>query len=201
MTILDRARWAGVVGPAGFVGAWVLGGTLADDYSPVQDAISRLAAVDAPTRGLMNAGFTCFGLAVPVFASALRREGGTSWVAATGAGVFTLGVALVPLGASPGRDMLHGVLAGAGYVALALTPVLASSTLRAQGRNRAAKIALFIGAVAGVSLAATVLGPAHGLFQRLGLTTVDAWLVWKAVSMARDDTARPDAALRATSGR
>ena len=42
-----------------------------------------------------------------------------------------------------------------------------------------------------VSLIATVAGPAHGLFQRVGLTIGDAWIVATALSMtSRDPHAR-----------
>jgi len=36
-----------------------------------------------------------------------------------------------------------------------------------------------------VCLLATVAGPAHGLFQRLGLTIGDAWIVATAVALTR----------------
>ena len=38
---------------------------------------------------------------------------------------------------------------------------------------------------AGLCLLATVAGPAHGLFQRLGLTIGDAWIVATAVVLLR----------------
>ncbi|MGB4746437.1 MAG: DUF998 domain-containing protein, partial [Candidatus Microthrix parvicella] len=47
----------GIVGPAAFIGAWVAGTVVLDGYSPITDAISRLAAVGADTRWLMSTGF------------------------------------------------------------------------------------------------------------------------------------------------
>jgi hypothetical protein len=44
---------------------------LTKGYSPVQESISRLAAVGAPKRRLMTAGFVCFGVAVPAYGVAL----------------------------------------------------------------------------------------------------------------------------------
>ena len=35
----------GIVGPAAFIGAWVAGTVVLDGYSPITDAISRLAAL------------------------------------------------------------------------------------------------------------------------------------------------------------
>jgi hypothetical protein len=46
----------GLLAPTSFVAAWLVGGLVADDYDPLQDAISRLAAEGAPTRPLMTAG-------------------------------------------------------------------------------------------------------------------------------------------------
>ena len=63
---------AGVVGPSAFVAAWAIAGARRDGYSPVDDAISRLAEVGASSRPVMNAGFVTFGVAVPTFAVAAR---------------------------------------------------------------------------------------------------------------------------------
>ena len=62
-----------MIGPAAFVTAWAANGAATKGYSPIDDAISRLAAVGTTTRPFMTAGFVCFGLAVPIYASALRR--------------------------------------------------------------------------------------------------------------------------------
>ena len=117
----------GLVGPSAFVAAWLGAGAAADGYSPVEDAISRLAAQGAATRAVMTGGFVAFGIGVPLYAAALRRTlPGCAWVAATASGVATLGVALFPLDQSRAGDRMHAVFAGAGYAALALTPVLAA---------------------------------------------------------------------------
>jgi hypothetical membrane protein len=179
-----RASLGGVVGPTVFVAAWVTAGIATDGYSPVDDAISRLAAKGAPTQALMTVGFVAFGIGVPLYAIALRRVvPGCAWAAAAVSGLATLGVAFCPLDSSSVMDRLHGVFAGAGYAALAITPLFAAGPLRRAGHSRAAAASIVIGSVAGVCLAATVVGPAHGLFQRIGLTTVDAWLVATAVAI------------------
>ena len=46
---------------------------MAVDYSPITDAISRLAAVGADTRVLMSAGFLGFSTASIPAAGAVRR--------------------------------------------------------------------------------------------------------------------------------
>ena len=172
----------GVVGPAGFVAAWVGAGVATRGYSPVHDAISELASVHAPTRTAMTAGLVCFGAAVPAYAAALRVSvPGRAWIAAATTGVATLGVAAFPLHHSPAIDTVHGACAAVGYASLALTPLLAARSLA--GRWATASTA--VGVLAGACLAATVLGPAHGFFQRAGLTIGDVWLAASAVALLR----------------
>lgn len=153
------------------------------------DAISRLAAAHAPTRWAMTAGFVCFGVAVPAYAVAWRRAVGrpAGW-ALTSTGLATLGVAALPLGTSAVIDAAHGAMAGIGYLTLAAAPLLSVAPLAAQGRRRAAIASAAVGALSGASLIATLAGPAHGLFQRAGLTLGDLWLAAGAVVLLR---ARP----------
>jgi hypothetical membrane protein len=187
---VDRATRAAAagegVGPVAFVAAWVATGATASHYSPVNDAISRLAALHAPTRTAMTAGFVVFGIGVPCYAYALHRAmNGWAWLTAAATGLATLGVAAMPLDRSTAGDRLHGVFAGVGYVTLAATPLLASPQLRRAGRIVAARVSIVAGAVAGTSLALTLGASAHGLFQRTGLTAGDAWLVASAVAIIR----------------
>jgi hypothetical membrane protein len=163
----------------------VIAGVRAKGYSPANDAISRLAAADAPTRWLMTAGFVCFGIGVPVFSIVLRRTvPGPAWVAAAVSGFATLGVAASPIHVSSTVSAIHGVCASIGYIALALVPLLAAPTLRRQARHRAAAASIIVAAVVGACLGATSVAEANGLFQRLGLTIVDAWLVAAAIALA-----------------
>jgi hypothetical membrane protein len=181
-------RWwvGGLVGPSAFVAAWVGAGAATEGYSPVEDAISRLAAQGASTRAVMTGGFVAFGIGVPLYAVTLRRTlPGGAWLAASASGLATLGVALFPLDQSPAGDRMHAVFAGAGYAALAVTPVLAARPLWRRGQRGAAVASVLIGAASGFCLGATAVGPAHGLFQRVGLTLVDAWLAATAVAIAR----------------
>jgi hypothetical membrane protein len=172
----------GIVGPVAFVTAWALCGRATPGYAPTHDAISELARIGATTRTAMTAGFTVFGIAVVLYAQALRRwVDGPAWITATACGLATLGVAAVPLGSI--SDGLHGTLAVVGYVTLAATPVLASRPLRRAGRVRAAAASVATGLACGAALAASLVGPHHGGFQRLGLTIGDAWLVASAIVM------------------
>ena len=186
--VLDGIRLraaGGVVGPAAFVAAWSLAGLSARHYSATHDAISRLAETGAPTRVAMTAGFVAFGIGVAVYATALRLTlDGWAWATAFATGVATLGVAAVPLG-SPTSDAVHGCFATVGYVTLAATPLLASRPLGRSGRSAWARASVLSGIVSGACLVATLPGPAHGLFQRLGLGAVDVWIVATAIVMVR----------------
>lgn len=168
-----------VAGPVAFVGAWVLAARGIAGYSYVRDAISRTAAVDAPDRGLMTAGFLTYSVGVGLGALALREAlPGRAWVAAAVSAAGTAGVALAPLDVSDTVDTLHGVAATIGYAGLAATPLLAARPLADAGATRAAKASITMGVVIAAALAATVVASdASGLAQRVGLTTGDAWLI------------------------
>jgi hypothetical membrane protein len=179
------ATFAGVAAPAAFIGAWVGSGAAADGYSPVHDAISELARVGASTRPWMTGGLVAFGVGLPVFAAGLRRAvAGPAWMAATAAGLSSLAVAAIPL--RSGEDVPgHAVAAAGAYLTLAAVPLLAARPLARMGRRRWARASVGVGAIAGVLLAGTAAGPAHGLLQRMGLTLLDAWVVAAALTLVR----------------
>jgi Protein of unknown function (DUF998) len=175
-----------VIGPAVFIGAWALSATVTSgEYSSIDDAISRLAAIGADTRPLMTAGFVGFGIALPIYATALRCSvGGAAWVTAATTGVATLAVAATPLDHSAAVDRWHGVFAGIGYVTLAATPLLAARPLIRQGHRALARLGLVAGAVSALSLILTTTPLPSGLFQRLGLTAGDVWIAASALAIA-----------------
>ena len=173
------------MGPIAFVAAWAVLGRRAPDYSPVDDAISRLAASGAEDRIAMTAGMVAFGVGVPMYGLALRAAlRGPAWAFATTSGLATLGVAAFPLG-SPARDATHGVFAGLAYASLAATPLAAAAPLARAGESHWARWSVAVGVVSAVSLAATVLGPASGLLQRVGLTVTDGWIVATSIGIIR----------------
>jgi len=186
MTQRQALAWGGVVGPTGFAAAWATAGALTKGYSPVHEAISHLAAVRAPTRWLMGAGFVCFGVAVPAYSSALRNSlGGRAWLAAATTGVATLGAGAFPLDTSPTTDRVHRGFAVIASSSLALTPVLAAQTLSARGHGRAAAASRLVGAMSGGCLVASAFVPTEGLWQRIGLSLSDGWLAASAVAILR----------------
>lgn len=177
--MFGRLAWGGVIGPAAFIGAWAIGGAVTSrNYSPVDDTISQLAAVGAPTRVLMTSGMIAFGLALPVYAVALRRAlPGPAWIAAAATGLSTLAVAAVPLDRSDLVDTLHLVAAGTGYVTLAAVPLLARRHLVAAGHPRLAALGVAMAGISAVSLPTSLVVEQTGLFQRLGLTASDVFLM------------------------
>lgn len=184
------AAVCGIAAPLAFVGAWVVGGLTTDGYDSLSDAISQLAREGAPTRALMTTGFLAFGVLLPVWAFRLGRELESVAVrnAAAVAGIATLGVALLPLTREGGQsqDAGHAVAAGIGYVAMALTPLLASGPLRRLGHERAAGTSAVVGVVSALALIGTVLVvDRSGGMQRLGLTVVDLWHVAAATWVLR----------------
>lgn len=178
------AAWGLVVGPVAFVSAWAVGGVRMPDYSPVHDAISRLAAVGSPERALMTTGFVVYGVAVMAGALAVRSSiVGRAWPAVLVNGLATLAVAALPLDVSATSDQAHGAAATVGYVSLALVPALAAGPLSQAGHRRAAIASVAASVGIGVCLALTVVADAKGAFQRTGLGLGDVWLVAAGISL------------------
>ncbi|MGY6500990.1 MAG: DUF998 domain-containing protein [Acidimicrobiales bacterium] len=182
----------GIVGPTAFVGAWVVGSAIADGYSLLEDPISRLAAVGVDTRPLMTGGFVVFGLSLPLYAAALRRSvEGPAWIAAATTGIATLAVAATPLDRSATVDAWHGVAAGAGYLTLVAVPLLAARPLFRSGHRTLAGAGVVAGAISATALVLTATALPTGLFQRIGLTVTDLWIVASAAAMWRGVLGRP----------
>ena len=176
--------WAGVAGPVTFITSWAAAGALTPGYSPLEEPVSRLAAAGAPHRPLMNAGFLVFAAAMPLYAVPLRSVlPGRAWLTAVACGVGSAGIAATPLGFSDGLDAAHAAAAGSTYLAMAVLPVAAAGSLARSGRQRAAQMSAAVGVVAGACLAASIVAEPVGLFQRAGLTLVDAWIVTSAVAI------------------
>ena len=172
----------GVLAPTTFVAGWAVLGARTQGYDPLADAISRLAAEGAATRTGMTACFVVFGLLIPVWAGTLARELDRPVLrpVVTVAGLATLAVAALPLTEQGGQlqDAGHAAAAFTGYVAMALTPLVAAPAL-APGARR---LSVATGALSAVSLTVSIVTGSGGA-QRLGLTVVDAWHVVVASSV------------------
>jgi hypothetical protein len=103
-------------------------------------------------------------------------------MAAIATGGCTLGVAATPLGGWSG-DAVHATFAGLGYAAIVALPLLASTPFARTGRAGWARASVLTGTISAIWLLASTFGPAHGLFQRLGLTLADAWIVATASAL------------------
>ncbi len=182
-----------VAGPAAFISGWVVGGRRMPDYSPVNDAISRIAAVGSPERTAMTAAFVTYEASVIVGSTALRSSPlRRCWSFAAVNAAATVAVAARPLDHSSTMDAWHGVAAGIGYVSITGLQLASAKPLRATGHDRAAVLALVGGATSGLCLIATTVTDANGFFQRLGLTVGDVWLVAVGVALFRASrTSRP----------
>lgn len=186
-----------VAGPLAFVAAWAVGGARTPGYSPIDQAISRIAEVGAPEQATMTAGFVAYGGAVLVGSLALRGSPlARCWPFAAVNGAATIAVAATPLERSELVDALHSVAAATGYLSITALPLVAAPILADLGHRRAAAASVAVGAVAGAALVATNLTEANGLFQRIGLTAGDAWLaavgaaLWSASRRAAPATGR-----------
>lgn len=177
----------GIVGPLAFIAAWLIAGTITSrSYSPIDDAISRLAAVGSDTRWLMTCGFVVFGVGVMTFARTVRRAlDGPAWIALLTTGLATLGVAATPLDASTTVDSLHAAMAFTGYASLIGVPMLCARPVGRVGRRKLAIAAWVSAAVATVALVLSIAHPTTGVWQRIGLTAGDAWIVALAVTIVR----------------
>jgi hypothetical protein len=180
----------GVLGPPVFVGTWAIAGLTTKGFSSVEGAISDLAAVGAPTRVAMTLGFVVFGLGLFAFGFALRETlAGNAWIAALATGACTIAVAATPLGGwAP--DAVHATFAGLGYATLVALPLLAARPLARLDRRAGARASVLIAAISAACLLASTLGPAHGLWQRLGLTAGDVWIVAIASAIVADSGQR-----------
>ena len=174
----------GIAAPVVFVVGWAVLGARTAGYDPVAQAISSLAREGAPTRPAMTACFVVFGVLICVWAPVLARTLAVPALrpVVTLAGLATLAVAALPLthAGGSGQDAAHSAAAFTGYVAMALTPLVAARGLH--GRSRTAS--LLVAVVSAAALAGSIVTGSGGL-QRLGLTVVDVWHVVLATAVLR----------------
>jgi hypothetical protein len=79
---------------------------------------------------------------------------------------------------TPTSGTVHAVFAALGYATLATVPLAASRRLLADGHPSVARVSIVVGLATGALLAASAVGaPAHGLTQRAGLSSGDAWVL------------------------
>jgi len=186
----QRDHWlasGAIWGPGLFIISWAVGGFLVPGYNPLEDHISSLAAVNAPSRLLMNLGFASFAIGVGMAAWRLARVIGNGAALALACNaLFVFAVMLTPGGKSSGIDFLHGGFAFLVYLTLALVGPLAALTFRKRGLSSWTIASLAVGTLTAVSLWVSLGETGSGLLQRIGLTTTDLWLIAVGVAVVTD---------------
>ena len=166
-----------VLAPMVFIVGWNVGGRLTLDYSPMHQAISRIAAVGAPQRSLMTAAFVGYSAWILAAIPAVRRTYVERiWPALLVNGLATLAVAALALDRSHIIDVGHGVAATAGYLSLAAVPILGAKPLKEAGFAKSAMASWLAAAGILAFLLLTLVLDAKGFAQRAGLTIGDVWL-------------------------
>jgi hypothetical protein len=122
----------------------------------------------------MTAGLVALGAGMALYGWAVRPD--PAWPLPVVNGAVTLAVAALPLGGA--FDDAHGIAAALGYLTLAAVPV-------AVGRR---PLPVAIGVVSGLCLLLTLALDRDGLFQRLGLTLAQGWIVVNSLQRLRSPT-------------
>jgi len=193
-----RLALAGIVGPAAFALAAVIGGLTKSGYSPVHEYVSALAATGSSVRTLMTIGFFALGIGILVFAVAVRRLRPAAVLLAlvltvSGVGTLTAGTFSCDPGCPTKGDItthqqLHNVSSVFTFSSWIIAPFVAARQLR---RARFARISLVFGVVElafGLvlgSYADASPGDPVGLLQRIELVAVGAWFVLFALELRR----------------
>jgi hypothetical membrane protein len=191
-----RLALAGVVGPAVYAVAAVVGATQVKGYSHIHDFVSALAAEGSDARVLMTVGFLALGVCILAFAWSLRvlRPAAGALVvvvALSGLGTLMAGTFSCDEGCPTKGDIsthqqLHNMSAVITFSAWAFTPFVAAWQLRG---SRFARVSLVLGvAVLAVEL---VLGSMSdpqpddpvGLLQRIVLVAVGLWFALLALDL------------------
>jgi hypothetical membrane protein len=110
--------------PVVFIAGTVASGLMWPSYDPVRQTISELAAGDAPTRVFMTVIFLITALCHVVTGAFLRGIAPAGRVTLALAGVATAAVAVFPLPTVAGTSVEHRTSAMAGFILLAVWPVL-----------------------------------------------------------------------------
>lgn len=189
----------GVVGVLAYIGTWISGGILWEEYDPTRQAISELFAMGAPvgTRLPLSIGLAASGVGLVAFGWAMHAglpgHSRLGPALAVLSGVMTVAVVFFPCTAEcPGAgtsltDTMHVVTAGTGYVALMLAPLAVGWRVRDRLAGLARASWVLGGGSLGLFLARTAgFAPEYsGLQQRVFNTTADLWYVVAAVVIIR----------------
>lgn len=170
VSLIGGWTWAATQQPAGF--------------DSVRESISALAAVETPHRWIMTVALDLTGLAhigSALMLPALRRPGR---LVLGGAGLATIGVALLPLPSRSDGSLAHTIVAGVSFVLLALWPWFAAHDsaiplLRPRVARPAAVLMLVLVASLTVGVQA---GMPFGAHERVVAALLALWPLATAIS-------------------
>lgn len=192
--ILPEALW-GIIGPASFIVSWVIAGLLRDGYDIVDDGISRLAEQGAPNRWIVLTGIVIVSAASIVLGALVRRRWDAMIAAVVMAIAGSSALALAVFPCSPGcpglngefTDSAHSVAAVVHYITFSLSPLFLALDSGSFTSRRFKFFSLFATLVGGAFLFSQFTGwGSNGITQRVGLTTLDVWMMSVAVALIRD---------------
>lgn len=127
-----------------------------------------------------------YALGIGLWAGELEERLARPVAVAAGLNVVgTLAIAATPLDSALG-GVPHAAAAGLSYTSLGAIPLLAAGPLSREGHRRAARSSVIAGTATLAALALSAFrAEGTGLWQRIGLTIGDLWLVGTAVWMLR----------------
>ena len=195
----------GVLGPVGFLGAWLIGGLLDSGHSWLYWHGSDLASRQAEHPAIMVAGFLCMGMCLLVASVAVQRSIhgtrlrnlATALMIVAALGIFCSGIAredcaegtaacrvLVDAGDVSTQHQLHNLFAIPVLLALAALPFVTGWRMRHDPEWRKfARISFAAGAatVAGIIAFGSEVFEWNGIVQLLLIATAFGWIA--AVSL------------------
>ena len=207
--------WLAVMGPIAFTIAWIVSEVLQDGYSPRQDYISELAALDARYTWIMITGFLLLGVGTVALGIGLAGavEGGLArigsiLVALAGVGIIVAGLARVDcrsrLDACAARidagdvswhSATHELVSLVVFLALVAAPLVLARAFSGDEPWRALRAYSITTGVVGlvllVLLFSGVAGNWSGVVQRVFVTVLLLWIAILGARLIRLSRTRP----------
>jgi hypothetical membrane protein len=212
--------WLAVLGPTAFTIAWIIAEVLQDGYSPRQDYISELAAMDAQHVWIAITGFLLLGIGTTALGAGLAgalggrpARIGSILVALAGVGMIVAGLARgdcrsrldacaarIDAGDVSWHQATHELASAVVFFALVAAPLLFARAFRDDESWRDLRAYSMITGVAGLVLLVLFYAAASGSWSWVGVVQrvfVTELLLWVAivgaglVRLSRDRTAEP----------
>jgi hypothetical membrane protein len=166
--------------PVLLIGGWtVAAARQPPGYVPVAQTISALAAVGAGDRWIMTSGLAGVGVCHVLTGLGLRPAAPVGRLVLAGGGVMTIVVAVCPLPGEGEGSAVHGVAAGAAFVALAMWPTLAwrrrVAPVGVLRRSVALPASAILLGLVGWFVAELVAGARVGLAERVAAGAQSLW--------------------------